>query len=227
MSYLLYATIAGLSTIIGGLLLFYTKIKKIDMRYLVAFSAGVIISTALFEMIPEVKNFFAVGIGFFFLYFVEKIMMIHACQERECEYTYHEVGWLSALGLSVDNFVDGVAIAAGYLINPVLGLTIAFAVVVHELPQGISTAVIMREKYKKLSVLLVLIVAAVLTPLGAIFSSTLSQQTLDFVLGFAAGTFIFIGASDLLPEAHQKFNFKVILSVMVGAIIMPLLGVLI
>ncbi|MAG47581.1 hypothetical protein CL617_03170 [archaeon] len=213
-----YALVAGLSTVLGGLLLLYTHLKRVNVRYMIAFAAGIIISTAFFEMIPEIPSntLIVVGVGFFFIYLLEKIVLIHACKEEECSYKYHNVGWFSLLGLTIDNFVDGAAIAAGFLIDPLLGVTVTIAVFSHELAQGLSTAIIMRDIYSNKRILFALLIAALLTPIGAYVSRFFPSMIFNNILAFAAGSFLYIGASDLLPEAHEKFNWKIILSVFVG-----------
>ena len=224
---ILYALFAGLSTLLGGILLLYTHLKKVNIRYLTAFAAGIIIATAFFEMIPEIKegaSLAVIGLGFFVIYLLEKIILIHACKEEECTYQYHNVSWLSLFGLTIDNFVDGAAIAAGFLISPLLGLTITIAVFTHELAQGLSTAIIMRPVYKTRSIILALVIAAILTPAGAYASRFFPELVFKNVLAFAAGIFLYIGASDLLPEAHEKFNWKIVLSVVIGALFIIVTG---
>ncbi len=229
MIYLLLALLAGVATLFGGILHSFTRLKKINMRYSVGFSAGILISTAIFDMIPEMRptsfDTLALALGFFLFYLVEKVMMIHACGEQECK--SHEVTQLGIAALSMDNIVDGAAIAAGFFINPMLGITIALAVAVHEIPQGFSTSVIMqRGKYKKKWVMLMLIIAALMTPIGAYLSLHITEQFFGHILAFSAGTFLYVGASDMLPEAHKKFNIKVILAVMLGAVFIPVAGMI-
>lgn len=227
MDYLTYALIAALATILGGLLPMYTRIKRIKLSYLIGFASGVLISTAFFEMIPEIGGeVFALGIGFFSLYFIEKLLMIHACGEKECK--THSIGWISVSGIGVHSLIDGVAIATGYAINPILGLVVALAVIVHEIPEGFSTTVIMKSaKYKNNKILLTLSIVGFLTPIGALLSGIIPPWLFKSVLAFSAGTFIYIGASDLLPEAHKRFDLKVILSVLLGAALIPVLEMLI
>jgi zinc transporter ZupT len=224
--FLILALIAGAATILGGALALYTGLKNVDLRYLAGFSAGVLISTALLVMLPEVKgSLWAAGLGFFFLYFFEKLTIIHACQERECPYKFHHVGWLPVSGLTLDNVVDGAGIAVGSILSPILGVTVALAVATHELPQGLSMAVIMKAKYRGSKILIALFLAAMFTPLGALLSFLIPEAVFEHILAFAAGTFIYIGASDLLPEAHEKFNLKVILSVLLGGLLITALGI--
>jgi zinc transporter ZupT len=230
MIYLLYALIAAISSIVGGLLPLYTKIKDIKTQYLIGFAAGVLISTALFEILPEalseienMKFTIPVSLGFFSLYLVEKVAMIHACTETECD--IHHAGWVGIIGLGLESLLDGVAIAIGYLTNPVLGLIIAFAVVIHELPVGFSTSVIMKTSgYSAERSLLALVATSLLTIIGAAISRIIPPQLFGQILAFTAGTFIYIGASDLLPEAHRSVDWTVVAMVLAGALLIPLIG---
>lgn len=225
-----YALIAAAATIIGGLLPLYTRIKHIELRYLIGFASGVMLSVAFFDMLPEIRpeariDFFAIALGFFIIYAIEKVTMIHSCGEHECE--SHKVGWVSIIGIATESLVDGIAIAVGYLINPAVGIVIAAAVIVHELPRGFSTAVIMKAaRYRKGKVLTALMIDAFFAPLGATVV-LLNLFPLGFersLLAFAAGTFLYIGASDLLPEAHKRFNIFVVASVIAGATVIGVLS---
>lgn len=219
----LYALLAGFATLFGGLLLDYTKLKNVKLRYLIGFSSGVLIVTALLDMIPHLRpgtlDYLALTLGFFTFYFIEKVLMIHACGEEEC--TTHSFGWIGVVGLSLDNFVDGAAIATGYFINPAIGLTIALAVAIHEIPQGVSTNLLMkREKFKKRIIYALLLAATLLAPLGVFLSNRVPNEFFLHILAFSAGSFIYVGASDMLPEAHERFNWKVVASVILGALLM-------
>ncbi len=109
-----------------------------------AFAAGVLISTALF-------------------------VMIHACKETECD--VHTTGWVGMIGLGLESALDGIAIAVGYFTHEALGLIIAFAVAVHELPVGFSTSIIMmRSHYDRKNTLLALFVTLFLTVLWKEYS---------------------------------------------------------
>ncbi len=218
-----YALLAGLATLLGGLLLEYTQLKHVQTRYLIAFSSGILIVTALFEMIPEFRphsmDYLALTLGFFVFYFVEKVLMLHACGEEECK--THSYGWIGIIGLSIDGIVDGAAIAAGYFLDPALGITIAIAVAVHELPQGVSTALIMKhERFHRNIRFLFLLIASVLIPAGVFLSNRIPSEFFVHLLAFSAGSFIYVGASDMLPKAHESFNWKVVVAVLAGAILM-------
>ncbi len=225
MGYLGYALITSVATIIGGLLPFQGRLKKLNLRYSLGFAAGAMISIAFFEMMPEITptNLTAVGLGFFSLYIVEKFIIIHTCGEEECE--SHTLGGAALVGIAMESLLDGIAIAVGYRISPALGIGIAAAVFIHELPRGFATTVIMRNaNYRARTIFIVLAIDAGFTPLGAICSGFISEGLFRNIIAFAAGTFLYVGASDLLPEAHKKFNVKVIFSVMLGVASVLILG---
>lgn len=229
--YLLYAFIASISSIIGGLLPIYTRLKHIRTNYLIGFAAGVLISTAVFEMLPEavldsgVNIVNPLALGFFSLYFIEKSVMIHACKETECD--VHTSGWVGMIGLGLESLLDGIAIAVGYITAPALGLIIAFAVAVHELPVGFSTSVIMmRSDFNRKNTLIVLFITSFMTVAGALIAGFFPKEYFGQILAFAAGTFIYIGASDLLPHAHERVDWIVVVSVLSGAAIVPIMETL-
>jgi len=118
----------------------------------------------------------------------------------------------------------GMGIVVGYLINPPLGLAITVAVVLHEIPQGMTSALIMREaQWSRTGMLLALGLAGFLYPLGALLAGLIPAEFQQKMLAFIAGDFIYIAAGDLLPEAHRRFNWQVILSVLGGMALMFIL----
>ncbi len=229
MIYLLYAFLATISSIVGGVLPLYTKIRNVNSQYLIGFASGILISTALFEMLPEAiieigsSDFTKpLAAGFFTLYLIEKVAMIHACKETECE--LHHTGWVGMIGLGFESLLDGVAIAVGFIANPFLGLFIALAVIVHEFPVGFSTSIIMRSSgYSVNKSFLALVLTSALTLVGAFVAPVFPPSFFGPILAFTAGSFIYIGASDLLPEAHrERVSWWVVAAVFSGACIIPL-----
>lgn len=228
-SYLLLALLAGSAALVGGLLYLYTRLRAISMRYAIAIAAGLLLSTVFFEMLPKItfdgQEALLLALGFFSFYAVEKLMIIHTCGEAECE--GHTFGKFGMVGLTVDGIVDGAAIATGFLVEPLLGVTIAIAVAAHELPQGFATGVIMQTaKYSQRAILSVLVVAALIIPLGSLLALLVPEAFFGYILAFVAGNFLYVAGVDLLPEAHRLFNWKVIASVMIGAALIPLLSLL-
>lgn len=217
-----YAFLTALATIGGGMLPRLKIFQKIDFRYLVGFSAGAMIAIAFFDIFPEIERSeetaLWIAIGFFSVYLVEKFLLLHTCNEKECE--QHALGWPSMIGVAAESIVDGIAIAVGYSINEALGIGIAIAVIAHEIPRGFTTTVIMKNAGKGMkSVWIALLIDGGFTPIGALFASNVPEKYFMNILAFVAGTFLYIGAADLLPEAHKKFNRNVIISVMFGVIL--------
>lgn len=224
MTAIIYTLITSVATVAGGLLPFHSRFRKIEMRYLIAFASGLMISIVFFEMLPESMpgSAMALALGFFVVYLLEKLVMIHACGEEECD--EHVVGWTSLIGIGIESLIDGAAIVAAYALAPALGLVVAVAVFAHELPRGFTTTVIMRNAgFGRRGVALALAVDAGFAPIGALLAGFITRpDILPNLVAFAAGTFIYIGASDLLPEAHRRFNVKVVGMVILGAILVPL-----
>lgn len=223
-----YALLTSLATVSGGLLPYHPRLRRVELRYLIAFASGLMISIVFFEMLPELDwaaasgNVIALALGFFLVYVLEKLVMIHACGEEECE--EHSLGWPAMIGVSIESLIDGVAIAAAYGMAPALGIVVALAVFAHELPRGFATTVVMQNAgYGRRGVAAALAVDAGFTPLGALAAGLLvTPSRLTNLVAVAAGTFLYIGAGDLLPEAHKRFNIKVVAMVVLGALLVPL-----
>lgn len=218
---IILALIATLVDILSGFLILNSRVSKIDIRYIVGFASGVVISASFFELIPEsniAENAHYLALGFFAFYLIEKIVMLHSCGEGECE--SHNIGWIAAFGMASDNIVDGVGIAVGYMTDPALGVMIAVAVIAHEIPQGITTAMLMRNSgFNMPEVFGVLAIAGAMYPIGALLSNSVPQGFYEAIIAFVAGSFLYIGAGDLLSEAHRRFNAKVVVSVLLGALL--------
>lgn len=224
---LLYAFITSLAAIAGGSLALYSRLRLVEQRYLIAFAGGVMVSIALFDLIPEIlsHNALALLAGFFGIYLLEKLVLIHACHEEECE--AHTLGWTALIGIALESLIDGLAIAVGFRISPALGLLLAVAIFIHEVPRGFATVAIMRQAgYKDGRTWLALLVDAGFAPLGVMLASLVPSSAFEPLIGFTAGVFLYVGASDLLPEAHRRFNLRVIVATIAGAVLIPTLAIL-
>ena len=218
---ILLALFAGLSDLISGLIPFYYKLEESHTRYIIGFAAGTMLGAVFFEMLPELApgDSFYIGIGFFFFYLLERLTMIHSCGEYECTSEVHRIGWLPVLGMASDNIIDGLGIAVAYLINPLTGIVVALSVIVHEIPQGITTTLLLqRAGQAKPTIIVALMVEAILYPVGASIAAIVPDGLNTIILAIVTGDFLYIAASDLLPDAHKKFNIKVIFAVIFGAI---------
>ena len=218
----LYACVAGSVDLISGWLTLRGWANKIQPRYIIALAAGMLLAAAFFHVLPEVDlkaNALFMTLGFVTFYVLEKLMMIHACGESECD--THRIGPVAVLGMALDNITDGASIVVGCQVNPWLGLAITLAVVLHEIPQGMTSALIMQEAgWSRGRMFLLLVLASLLYPIGALLAGWIPAGFHQKMLAFIAGDFIYIGAGDLLPEAHRRFNGRVILLVLVGMVCM-------
>ena len=185
-------------------------------------------SAAFMELIPAAdvsQNAVVVLLGFFTFYLVEKAIMLHSCGEEECE--AHSVDWIAVAGMASDNIVDGIGIAIGYMTSPSLGFLITLAVVAHEIPQGFTTAALAtRGGFRFWRIILFLVIAGAIYPVGAVLSTFIPSTFYTIAIAFVAGDFIYIGAGDLLAEAHKKFNARVVTSVVLGGLIAVVLEML-
>jgi zinc and cadmium transporter len=224
-----YAVIAGSCDLIAGWLALRVREDTIQPRYVIAFAAGVLLAVTFFDILPETNlksDAPFLALGFVSFYVLEKLMMIHACGEAECH--THHIGPIAVFGMALDNVVDGAGLAVGYLIDPFLGLTITLAVVFHEIPQGMTSALIMRAaKWSRGGIMFALILAGLLYPVGAVLAALVPPEFQQKMLAFIAGDFIYIGAGDLLPEAHRQFNWKVVASVILGMAFVLFLGIVV
>lgn len=222
------AAIAGASDIFGGLLALRREHFD-DPRYIIAFSSGIVVAAVFFELLPESVagvpeellrgQMLLLAAGFFSFYLVEKTIMLHACGEPEC--TTHAYSPTMVAGMAGDNVIDGVGIAAGYMLDPMIGIVITLVVVAHEIPQGITSAELLKHAgWKKRSIMKVLAIAGGAYVIGAAMASVISPEFFQGALAFVTGTFIYIGAADLMAEAHRKFNKWVVGSVLAGAAVM-------
>jgi len=208
-----------ISTFLGGL--FAIQLKK-RLHLIMGFAAGVILGVVCFDIFPEIFEqikayniapinvMIALVIGFLLFHILEKTLLIHHC--HECDYAVHkhpQVGILSALALAGHSFMDGVGIGLGFQINPTVGLLVAIAVISHDFTDGMNTVTLMlNHKNSEKRAVGFLILDAVAPVIGA--ASTLlfqiPPQYLVLYLGFFAGFLLYIGASDILPEAHSEHS---------------------
>ncbi|MEW6686445.1 MAG: ZIP family metal transporter [Candidatus Edwardsbacteria bacterium] len=229
----LYGCLAGLATISGTLLvLSREELAKRYSVYLISFAAGAMFSTSFFHIIPESlalnkESPLLILSGILLFYLMENLIMIHPCPEPLCE--IHRIGVVSVIGLTFHSLLDGIAIAAGFSASRSLGILTTLAVISHEIPEGLVTAgILLHSKMKRRLVLGYSLLVALATPFGAIISSFflywISKSFLGFLLALAAGSFIYIAVSDLIPETHRANNKINALILISGVLILAVIG---
>lgn len=215
---LLFSFIGSIFSLIGGIALL--KNEKFAIRishFLTAFAAGTLLATAFLDLLPEasaeegdVNIFLWTLIGILFFFFLERsIHWFHHHHEHEGEKTKPVVS-LIVLGDAVHNFIDGITIAATFLISIPLGIITSLAVAAHEIPQEIGDfGILLHSGVPRKKVLLLNIFSAVTALLGSILIFFLKDSIegyLPIFLSVTAGFFIYIAASDLIPEIHKQEN---------------------
>jgi zinc transporter ZupT len=114
-------------------------------------------------------------------------------------------GYLAVLGLGVHTLFDGVAIAAGFMVAPSLGVLLFFAVLVHKLPEGFTVASLMLASgHSQGRALLAAGLLGVLTILGALATALVAQHHVAYALALSAGVTLYVAASDLIPEVNRE-----------------------
>jgi zinc transporter ZupT len=159
--------------------------------------------------------------GFLIFHIFEKTILIH--NEDEARYGKHKhpiVGIASGFALSGHSFLDGVGIGLGFQVSSTIGIIVALAVIAHDFSDGLNTvSLVVVHKNSNKSALKLLFVDAIAPVLGVISTMffTLPENILVLYLGFFAGFLLYIGASDILPEAHsQHSSMKTILMTLIG-----------
>ncbi len=210
---LLFSFIGSVVSLVGGvLLLFREKLALKISHYLSSFAAGTLLGTAFFDLLPEaadqakgeaVFQWTLAGLLIFFL--LERFIHHHHDSPKE-----DAVVPLIVIGDSIHNFIDGVAMAATFLVSIPLGIVTSLAVAAHEIPQEIGDFGLMLHKgVARKRVLLINFLSALAAMAGAILTYLEKDRIeglLPAVLGLTAGFFIYIAASNLIPEIHNREN---------------------
>jgi zinc and cadmium transporter len=187
-------------------------LKKI-LYILVAFSAGTLLGGAMLHLIVEslvtltsITVFSIVITGFCVFFLMERFLFWHHCHEGICE--VHPYTSLILIGDGIHNFIDGLIIAASFLINPALGVITTLIIISHEIPQELSDfGVLVYGGLGKRRALCYNFLSQLMAVAGGVVGFLIAGAW-DFVvlLPFAAGGFIYIAASDLIPELHKEVS---------------------
>jgi zinc transporter ZupT len=254
---ILLAALASGALILGAALpnapllrrhLFYHRLSL-----LIGFSAGLMLATALHDLIPEALEvnphnaMWGAGAGFLILYFAERMTHFHACRHRDCAVEVEDepdeeiaplradagstpaathshshghahaplnshaphghADTMALVGMGIHNFSDGLTMAAALAVSGALGLVVVFAVVLHQMAAGVSVgAIMLRAGRSHRRVIASTATIAFCILLGALFyhfAIPVGPSSQGIILGLAGGSFLYVAACDLLPEAHS------------------------
>ena len=209
------AGLTVIATLIGGhvaLRLSHT------LPTVIALTGGVVVAVALFDVLPEGitnlgdphKATALVAVGFLAFFFAERALVLHHRDDPSEARAHHRVGVLGALGLSIHSFIDGLGIGLAFGLNSTTGFLVFIAVVSHDFADGLNTvSFVLSQSGDRKQATKWLRIDAAAPFLGAIAGSlaTVSSETLGYILCIYSGFFLYMGATDLLPEAHAHASW--------------------
>ncbi len=221
-----------LSTLLGGL---FSMKNKHRLHLVMGFTAGVLLGVVAFDIFPEIidmvnKNGFnpiytmiALVSGFLIFHILEKSIVIHHSHEDEyADHKHPHVGIAGALALAGHSFMDGVGIGLGFQVSNAIGILVAIAVISHDFTDGMNTITLMltnKNSIKKSIHFLIIDALAPVLGVASTFLFHVPESFLVLYLGFFAGFLLYIGASDILPEAHSKHSsWKTIALTVIGVL---------
>ena len=211
-----FVSFAGL---LGGMALLYNK--KFTARashWLISFASGGLLGAVFFGIFPELSAesmlkpeiLIYTLAGIITLYVLEKILIIHHHHEGKVQ--VKNAGYLVNIGDSLHNFIDGTIMAAAFVTDFQLGIATALAVFFHEIPQEIGDfSIMLHSGMRKKRIIAYNIMSAAFAILGGLvgfyFIGAFTHAN-AFLLAFAAGSFLYIAGTDLLPETHKDSSWR-------------------
>ncbi len=214
MTVLLIIIATTISTTLGGL--FAIKMKD-KLHLILGFSAGAVLGVALFDLLPEAieltSGVYSVQIvsiliatGFSAYMLLDRYFSMHGHDDDHCENPSHN-GELGASALVFHSFLDGFGIGLAFKISPAIGWVVALAVLTHDFSDGVNTVnMIVKNKGGRKSAIKWLIADSLAPAIGvaATYLITVSESVLGLILSVYIGLFLYISASDLIPESHHR-----------------------
>jgi zinc and cadmium transporter len=220
------------------------RLLKKSIFWLVSIAVGALFGDAIIHLIPEafesienpanVSLFILAGIISFLV--LEKFLRWrhshdHDCGEEECSPERNRVkplGFLIITSDSVHNLIDGIIIGASYLVSIEVGIATTLAIIMHEIPQEINDFVLLiHAGFSKIKALLLNFISALFAVIGVVVSFIVGSASETFIplsIAFAAGGFLYIAGSDLVPELHKtsdiKRSFQQLIAILIGIGIM-------
>ena len=222
----LLAALAGLGVVLGGSLLgVRQRWSDVALRWFVALGAGFLLAVAFLRMLPEAlalrpdRALPLVLDGYFLTHLFEHALVphFHFGEETHVEIVHGHSSLAAVLGLGIHSFFDGVSIAAGYHVSPVLGWLVFLAITLHKLPEGFTVASIVRAAGGSGRQSLV---AASAVGLACVLGAALLAGRPAWAgdgLAVATGVTVYVAASDLVPEVNKEVGHHLAFMVLAGA----------
>jgi ZIP family zinc transporter len=182
---------------------------------LIALTGGIVVAVALFDVLPESMESVGdpervavlIAVGFLAFFLAERVLVLHHRDNPDQARAHHQVGALGAFGLSAHSFVDGLGIGLAFGLDTATGVLVFVAVISHDFADGLNTvSFVLSQSHDRRRAKRWLTVDAVAPLFGAIVGASLSisEESLGELLALYTGFFLYMGATDLLPEAHSE-----------------------
>lgn len=220
MSVLVVAVGLSIAGSIGGMLaaasvtLITDRARKVLVSWLISYAVGTLLGAALLKLVPEALESLApewvfstllIGIVTFFV--LEKVLLWRHCHDDDDCQVHATAAWLIIIGDAVHTFVDGAIIAAATLTSVPLGISTAIAAAAHEIPQEVGdVSILLHAGYSSRRAVVLNLLSAVGGVVGAVAVVLLAgvvPRLLPYALAFAAGSFMYVAMSDLIPGLHR------------------------
>lgn len=217
--YILFATfVVSLFSFVGVVsLALNDKVLNRILLILIGLSAGALMGGAFLHLLPEAVEqttgldvYLLVLVGFILFFLIEKVLHWRHCHKGHCDvHTFH---YMNLVGDSIHNFIDGLIMAASYVVSLPLGITTTIAIASHEIPQEIGDfGVLLYGGFSKKKAIVLNFIIALTAVIGGIvgfFISSYIENIVIYILPFAAGGFIYIAATDLVPEIRKELDMR-------------------
>jgi len=215
-SIVLLSILAGLGTGLGGLVVLVRKPGEKLFVFLIGLAAGLMILLSFMELLFDslkLSGLFPAAVGFMagsLMLFILDFLLPHkhiVSEKGVIDAKMLRTGTLMAIGISLHNLPEGIAVASGYSYAPEIGLIITIAIAVHNIPEGIAIAMPIRMSgASRWAAFRIAFLSGLAEPVGAgiaaVFLTTL-PELMPFALSFAAGVMVFITMDELIPIAHE------------------------
>jgi ZIP family zinc transporter len=206
-----FAALTVLGTYAGGLIALRLAHS---LPTVIALTGGIVVAVALFDVLPEsiesvddpARVTALVGAGFLVFFLVERLLVLHHRDDPDQARAHHRVGTAAAVGLSFHSFLDGLGIGLAFNLDVTTGVIVFIAVAAHDFADGLNmVSFVLSQSGDRRAAMRWLRIDALAPLVGAIVGASLSvsESFLGHVLALYAGFFIYLGATDLLPEAHE------------------------
>lgn len=211
-----FALATVLSTLAGGALAF--RLRR-ELHTVIALTGGVVVAVALLDVLPEAVEAVAdgervgllVAAGFLAFFLAHRLLVLHHRDPAEVAQAHAHVGVLGAAGLSLHSFIDGLGIGLAFNLSTQAGVLLFVAVVSHDFADGLNTVgFVLRQGGTPERARLWLAVDALAPLAGALAGAAVDvgERSLGQLLAVYVGFFLYMGASDLLPEAHAHPSWR-------------------